>query len=155
MWAPQGVRGQAVGEDSPRGWLQDRLGRNYAGSVVDVSGADSWSVPVPQTVRVGWLSSCGGSVSEPAGSPDALVSGGAEVSQGGVPPAAVVEALDEAEDGVGELLVSAPRVQVEQLSLQGGRTFSAADLSTQAAMLPSSRAARPCRAGGRRPRLLY
>src|SRR3954468_12094878 len=52
--------------------------------------------------------------------PGGLVVGGAEVAQCGVPAAGVVEALEVAEDGVGQLLAGGPGMPVEQLGLQGG-----------------------------------
>src|SRR5918992_1506662 len=50
-----------------------------------------------------------------------FVVGGAELAEGGVPPARVVEALDEVEDGHAGLGMGAELLAVEQLALQGGK----------------------------------
>jgi hypothetical protein len=75
--------------------------------------------PDSRMVRVGWCRSCcdiGWLSSMVLG----LVVGGAEVAEGGVAAARVVEALDEREDRVRQAFSSGPGRAVEQFGLQGG-----------------------------------
>lgn len=65
-----------------------------------------------------------------------LVVGGAEVAEGGVRPAGVVEALDEREDGLGKALAGRPGRAVEQLGPQGREEALRDELSQQSPMLP-------------------